>query len=106
VDGMSAETVAASMEKTVLRLRPPGWLGGRRAVFVQIETCVRNPHSGYRVVSLSAWSADRKIDPADWSRRSALLVRYLKAHLMAVDREPMGSLSSSAVRDAVLNGAN
>ena len=104
IDDMQAETVAASLERTVLRLRPPGWLGGRRAVFVQVETSVRNPHSGYRVVSLSAWSADRKLDPGEWRRRAGLLVRYLKAHLMSVDREPLGNLSSLAVRAAVLHG--
>jgi hypothetical protein len=102
VEDLGAETLRVDPERTVLRFRPSGLLTGRRAVFLQLDTCTRNPATGYRGVEATVWTADGGMSVDELNRRGHLLIRYLKAHLMAVDREPLwGQLTSAQVRRVI-----
>jgi hypothetical protein len=103
ISDLKAEQLTASPERTVLRFRQRGVFAGRKAVFLQIDTCTKNPLTGYRVVESLVWSTDSRLGPDELQRRGHLLVRYLKAHLMAVDREPLSAqISGAEVRNIVV----
>jgi hypothetical protein len=105
MDDLGAEVALATPDRTVVRIQPKGLFGGRKAVFLQIDTTVKNPASGYRVVEAAAWTRDQHLDRDEWRCRAAVLFRYLKAHFMAMEREPLwGTMTSDAVRAAVLHG--
>jgi len=101
---LNAETLHADVERTVLRFRPIGMFSGRKAVFLQIDTCAKNPHSGFRAVEATIWCATGALSRDEVSRRGLLLVRYLKAHMMAVESEPLwGQLSGAQIRAALFD---
>jgi serine/threonine protein kinase len=99
---LGAETLHADVERTVLRFRQSGLFSGRKAIFLQIDTCTKNPHSGFRAVEVTIWSASDSLSKDDVARRGIMLVRYLKAHMMAVESEPLwGQLSGAQIRAAL-----
>jgi len=101
---LGAETLHADPERTVLRFRPSGLFTGRKAVFLQIDTCAKNPHSGFRAVEATVWGAAGALSKEDLMRRGLMLVRYLKAHMMAVESEPLwGQMSGAQIRAALFD---
>ena len=77
---------------------------GRKAIFLQIDTCTKNPHSGFRAVEATIWTATDALTRDEVARRGLMLVRYLKAHLMAVESEPLwGQMSGAQIRAALFD---
>lgn len=85
IDELGAEIVCCEEDKTVLRLSQKGIFGFRqvKSLFIQLDAYSRDPHSGFRVVDATIWSSNKEIQGRDLSRRGKLLLRYLKAYLMA-----------------------
>ncbi|MBY0585787.1 serine/threonine protein kinase [bacterium] len=105
IDAMSGDVLHCSPQKTVLYMGSKSWFGRptSRGMFLLIDTFSRMPHSGFRVVDVSIWSAGRQLSSADLGRRGMLLVKCLKAYLMAHDDNPELRLQTDAeVRSAVL----
>jgi hypothetical protein len=101
---MAAETINIDPERTVLRFRPNGIFAGKQAVFLQIDTCEKNPNHGFRAVEAIIWATDHSLPPAEVTRRGLLLIRYLKAHLMAIEREPLwGHMNADELRAALFD---
>jgi serine/threonine protein kinase len=104
IQDLNAETLHADPERTVLRFRPVGMFSGRKAVFLQIDTTTKNPHSGFRAVEATIWTATGALPKEEAARRGLLLVRYLKAHMMAVESEPLwGQVSGAQIRAALFD---
>lgn len=101
IDALGAEIISCSDEKTVLRFGARRWFNFRptHGMFLEMYTYARNPQSGYRVVDVQVWSTKKDVDPFDMSRRALLLIRCLKAYLMATDsRVPQLVMSESQLR--------
>jgi serine/threonine protein kinase len=102
IDDMNAEIISIDPERTVLRFRPTGLFSGRRAVFLQIDTCAKNAGTGFRAVEATIWATDSTLRGEEFYRRGLLLIRYLKAHMMAVEREPLwGHMTGEQLRAAL-----
>jgi hypothetical protein len=102
ITDLGADTLHADPERTVLRFRPNGMFSGRKAIFLQIDTCTKNPHSGYRAVEVTIWTPTEALPKDEVVRRGLILVRYLKAHLMAVESEPLwGQVTGAQIRAAL-----
>lgn len=104
IDALEAEIIRCSTDRTVLYFGAFGWFGrpSPRGVFLSIDTVVKNPHSGYRVVDVAVWSAGRKLSTTDLGRRGMLLIQCLKHYLMAAENHESAYHSDAEVRAAIL----
>jgi hypothetical protein len=104
IDALGAEIVSCSDERTVLWFGAKKWFGRRsgRGVFLEIDTYTRNPHSGFRVVDVNIWTQRQDVDPVEMGRRAMMLIRCLKAYMMATDPndKPM-MISTNQLRHAL-----
>lgn len=105
IDAMNGDILHCSPQKTLLYIGSKSWFGRptTRGMFILVDTFTRVPHSGFRVVDVSIWSAGRPLSSADLGRRGMLLVKCIKAYLMAHDDDVSTRLHTDAeVRSALL----
>jgi hypothetical protein len=93
--------LACSDTRTVIRFRSRGFFH-RKGIYMQMDTFARNPASGFRVVEVTVWSNDGQVQGRELTRRAILLIRFLKAHLMATDKDALRSISAERVRAEIL----
>lgn len=89
IDALGAEIMNCTNEKTVLRFAPKNWLGMRshRGIYLEIDTCVKTPKNGHRVVDVRVWSNRKGYSAEELARRGVLLILCLRGYLMASDRD-------------------
>lgn len=106
IDAMDAEILTCTEDKTVLRFGVKRWFSLKSAggIFLEMFTYSRHPQSGYRLVDVHVWTNKRDVDPMDMARRALLLIRTLKAYLMAVDNKTPQLILSDAQLKAEIFG--
>lgn len=89
IDALGAEIMNCTNEKTVLRFSPKNWLGMRshRGIYLEIDTCVKTPQNGHRVVDVRVWSNRKGYTGQELARRGVLLILCLRSYLMATDKD-------------------
>lgn len=100
IDLMDAEIVNVSEQHTLLRLRPRGWLGMRssKAIFLKLDAFRRSRSSEFSVMDVTVWSTIAKLKQTELTTRASLLIRCLKAFLMATDENAKFTFEPAVVK--------
>lgn len=107
IDVMEAELVGVKGDSTILCFRPRGWLGirSRNGIFLRIDNFCRNKATGFNAVDIKIWSTIKKIQGKDLAQRGLLLMRCLKACLMASEEHASYSFEVAAVKSQLFGEA-
>lgn len=100
IDLMDAEIVNVSEQHTLLRLSPRGWLGMRssKAIFLKLNAFRRSRSSEFSVMDVTVWSTISKLKQQELTTRASLLIRCLKAFLMATDENAKFTFEPAVVK--------